>query len=122
MPEKKISIVIIDDEVDLCFLLSGMLKVQGFAVNSFYTLASGLQGVKELQPDWVVIDNNLPDGLGWDRVNDIIDAIPNVNVIKISANPDSGKTGHRDFVHYLVKPIDVNSIIHLIRQAASFTN
>lgn len=119
MPDKEISIVLIDDEKDLCFLLSGMLRAQGFMVSSFHTLASGLEGIRALQPDWVVIDNNLPDGLGWDSVNEIVDTIPNVHIIKISANPDSGKTAPRDFIHYLVKPIDVNSIIHLIRQEAS---
>ncbi len=119
MSDKKTSIIVIDDEVDLCFLLSGMLEAQGFSTKSFHTLGTGLQGVNELQPDWVIIDNNLPDGLGWDKVNEIIDSVQQVQVIKISANPDSGKTGHRDFVHYLVKPIDVNSVINLIRTSAS---
>jgi DNA-binding NtrC family response regulator len=118
MSEKKISIVIIDDEEDLCFLLSGMLAAQGLKTTSFHTLMSGMDGVKKLQPDWVIIDNNLPDGLGWDKVNEIIDLVPHVHVIKISANPDSDRTGHRDFIHYLVKPINVNSVINLIRGSA----
>ncbi len=114
----KPSIVIIDDEVDLCFLLSSMLKAQGYNTTSFYTLQSGLEGIKALQPEWVVIDNNLPDGLGWERVNDIIDTVPQVNIIKISANPDSYRARHREFVHYLIKPINANSIIALIHKTA----
>jgi two-component system OmpR family response regulator len=119
MPEKKISIAIIDDEKDLCFLLSGMLEAQGYKADSFQTLKDGIEGVKALQPDWVIIDNNLPDGLGWEKVNEIIDLVPGVHVIKISANPDSDRARHRDFIHYLVKPINVNSVIDLIRNSAA---
>jgi DNA-binding NtrC family response regulator len=119
MPGRKISIVIIDDEKDLCFLLSGMLEAQGYKASSFQTLQSGMDGVKELQPDWVIIDNNLPDGLGWEKVTEIIDLVPGVHIIKISANPDSDRARHRDFIHYLVKPINVNSVIGLIRNSAA---
>lgn len=118
---KKTSITIIDDEEDLCFLLAGMLTAQGFEVNYFHTLQSGLEGVKALQPDWVIIDNNLPDGLGWDKVNEIIDAVPHVHIIKVSANPDSYRARHREFVHYLIKPINVNSISAIIHKAAQST-
>ena|SRR6218665_1102174 len=118
MSEKKISIAIIDDEKDLCFLLSSMLQAQGYKAYSFQTLKTGLEGIREQQPDWVIIDNNLPDGLGWEKVNEIIDLVPHVNVIKISANPDSDRARHRDYIHYLVKPIDVNSVIGLIRSTA----
>lgn len=119
MNAKKISITIIDDEEDLCFLLSGMLRSQGFDVSSYYTLKTGLEAVKRDQPDWVIIDNNLPDGLGWEHVKEIIDAVPHVHIIKISANPDSFRDKHREFVHYLIKPIDVNSIIRLIGESPS---
>jgi len=116
MTSEKVKIVIIDDEKDLLFLLSNMLNSQGYDVKTFNTLKAGIEGVKNIQPDWVIIDNNLPDGLGWERVHEIIDLVPNVNVIKISASPDSSYSRHREFIHYLVKPIDVNSIIKLVQE------
>lgn len=114
MKRDRILIALIDDEVDLCVLLSAMLKANGFDVNYYHTLANGLEGVNATQPDWVIIDNNLPDGLGWEKTNEIIDAVPGVNIIKISANPDSARDKHREFVHYLIKPINVNSVVKLI--------
>jgi DNA-binding NtrC family response regulator len=114
MNSTKISIVLIDDEVDLCVLLSAMLSSYGFDVSYYHTIAEGLGGVKEKQPNWVIIDNNLPDGLGWDKTNEILDMAPEVNIIKISANPDSKREKHRDFIHYLIKPINVNSVVKLI--------
>src|SRR4051812_25766837 len=118
MNADKTKIIIIDDEQDLCFLLSSMLRTQGFEVNSYFTLRTGLAGIESLKPDWVIIDNNLPDGLGWEHTNAIKDSVPGINIINISANPDSARAGHEPHVHYLIKPIDVSSIVKLIRQPA----
>lgn len=114
MSRKKSLIVLIDDEVDLCVVLAAMLRSQGFDVIYFHTLAEGVAGIKSSQPDWVIIDNNLPDGLGWEQTDAILAAVPQVNIIKISANPDSVRQPVRDGVHYLIKPINVNSVVRLI--------
>jgi len=121
MTGEKIKIVIVDDEQDLCFLLSDILVGNGFNVNSFYTLQSGIEGLHAMQPNWLILDNDLPDGSGWSKTDEILDAFPEINIIKISANPDSHRTFYASNVFYLIKPIDVNSIIALINtsQAAS---
>jgi len=116
MKQDQVSIAIIDDEVDLCIVLSGILKNQGYVVNYFNTIQEGFLGIKKMQPDWLILDNNLPDGLGWNKVDEILELVPNVNIIKISANPDSPRERHRDFIHYLIKPINVSSIIRLVSQ------
>lgn len=108
-------IVIIDDEEDLCFLLGNILSAQGYEVKSFYTLKDGLEGVAAFQPDWVIIDNDLPDGRGWEETETILALRPGVGIIKISANPDSERTHTRDGIYYLIKPIHVNSITELIK-------
>ena len=116
MSTAKTKILIIDDEEDLCFLLCSMLKAQGYECTAYYTLAQGLEGIRAQQPQWVIIDNDLPDGRGWEQTDNILEEIPEVEVIKISANPDSHKTHQQKNVHYLIKPIHVNSITDLIRQ------
>jgi two-component system, OmpR family, response regulator len=116
---EKVKIAIIDDEKDLCFLLSGMLSAQGFEVSSYYTLRSGLHGIKEQKPHWVILDNNLPDGLGWEHSAEILSLAPHLSLINISANPDSARTNPDPRVHYLIKPIDVTTIVRLIRSAGA---
>lgn len=108
------NIIIIDDEPDLCFLLSGMLKSYGYQVTYFHTLQSGIESAIANHPDWVIVDNNLPDGLGWEGVNEILKTHENTHIIKISANPDSPRTDNRYNIHYLIKPIRVQSIVDLI--------
>jgi DNA-binding NtrC family response regulator len=117
MTTQKQKIAIIDDEEDLCFLLSGMLKTYGYEVRSFGTLKDGLEGITNMHPDWVVLDNNLPDGLGWEHNPSIQKAAPGVNIINISANPDSARVYLGPGIHYMIKPINANSIVEIIRKA-----
>lgn len=116
MNTDSIKIIIIDDEPDLCFLLSAMLTSYGYQVTYFHTLQTGIAGAIASHPDWVIIDNNLPDGLGWEGANEILKAHENTHIIKISANPDSPRTDNRYNIHYLIKPIRVQSIVELIRK------
>ena len=117
MALNKTRIVIVDDEQDLCFLLSSMLKAQGFEVESFFTLKAGMTGISRLKPQWVILDNNLPDGLGWEHNGEIMQKAPGVHIINISANPDSHRAQTDARIHYLIKPINVNSIVDLINKS-----
>jgi two-component system OmpR family response regulator len=119
MTPEKLKIVIVDDEEDLCFLLSGILTTQGFDVRCYYTLGEGIKGIKEFHPHWIIIDNDLPDGYGWEQTNAILGVMPEANIIKMSANPDSEKLNGEIKVYYLSKPIHVTSIIDLIARSRS---
>ena len=116
MTANPITIIIIDDEPDLCFLLSGMLSSYGYQVSYFHTLKTGIEAATTGHPDWVIVDNNLPDGLGWEGANEILKVHEDTHLVKISANPDSPRTDNRYNVHYLIKPIRVQSIVGLINQ------
>jgi two-component system, OmpR family, response regulator len=122
MLPRKIKIVIIDDEEDLCYVLSNMLLSQGFEVDCYYTLESGLTGIEAVRPEWVIMDNDLPDGQGWEKTNAILNIVPGVNIINMSANPDSKHIEGETKVHYLIKPIHVNSIIELIHKNPMMSN
>jgi two-component system, OmpR family, response regulator len=112
----KIKIVIIDDEPDLCFLLSTMLKSQGYEVLSAFNLLNGLQLVKSILPNWIIIDNNLPDGFGWEKVDEITQNIPSAKIIKISADADDTADKTQN-VFYLPKPIDIKLIAEIINSS-----
>jgi response regulator of citrate/malate metabolism len=92
-----------------------MLSVHGFEIRSCYTLKDGMEALKEIQPEWVIIDNDLPDGRGWDKVTEILGKYPSMRVINISANPDSEKTIDHNRLHYLIKPLQVHAIVSLLK-------
>ncbi len=77
-------ILIIDDEVDICFLLGGFLKKHFNKVNSVHTIASlKKENINDYQI--IFIDNNLPDGSGFEEIANIKKANNIIKIIAISA-------------------------------------
>ncbi len=63
--------LIIDDEIDICYLLSGILKnknIQSYFVN---TLAEANNILEKQGPEIIFLDNHLPDGMGVDFIQQI---------------------------------------------------
>lgn len=59
----KKSVLVIDDENDLCDLISMVLHKEGFLVSCAHSLAEATKMLPG-HPDIVLLDNNLPDGTG----------------------------------------------------------
>ena len=59
------TVLIIDDEKDLCRLLKMALRKEKFFVDCVFSLAEAKQKLLE-HPSIVLLDNNLPDGSGLD--------------------------------------------------------
>ncbi|MBC7947242.1 MAG: response regulator [Chitinophagaceae bacterium] len=81
----KISILIIDDEVDYCMIMKSYLQAKNYAVTCAYTLKDGLKKLADSAPDRLILDNNLPDGKGWDCVDEITNKYPSLKVYLVSA-------------------------------------
>jgi two-component system OmpR family response regulator len=81
---KNKKILILDDEEDICFLLSNFLKNQYKEVNYANTI-SEFRSFDLNSIDVLIIDNNLPDGYGFDIILDIKSSKPEIKIIAISA-------------------------------------
>lgn len=90
MGKKKV--LIIDDEVDFCLLMQFYLSKKNCEVSISHTLHDGLGLVHDKIPDIVILDNNLPDGLGWPAAKNILEAAPGVHLFLISANKPTYKS------------------------------
>lgn len=83
-------VLIIDDEVDLCLLLKTYLVRRNYDVFYSHTLSDGLKQFNQVKPDILFLDNNLPDGIGWEKAADLIQDYPALQVHLISAyRPDA---------------------------------
>jgi len=78
-------VLIIDDEEDLCLLIKAHLSRKNFEVYTSFTLKQGLQQVEKINPDILFLDNNLPDGVGWESAKKILGKHPKIKVHLISA-------------------------------------
>lgn len=78
-------ILIIDDEIDLSLLLKSYFIRKNNEVTLAHSLSEGLRLLPEFQPDVLVLDNNLPDGVGWKEAPNIARAHPSVFIYLVSA-------------------------------------
>jgi DNA-binding response OmpR family regulator len=84
MDQKK-KVLIIDDEVDLCLLLKTYLNRRNYDVYYSHTLKEGLNQFRQVVPDILFLDNNLPDGTGWEKAAGLLEQYPDLQVHLISA-------------------------------------
>jgi len=114
MDKKKV--LIIDDEVDFCLLMQFYLSKKNCDVSISHTLHDGLGLVQHKHPDIVILDNNLPDGLGWPAAKNILDAAPGVHLFLISANkPNNRPEIESSTFHVVEKPISISQIDNFLK-------
>ena len=78
-------ILIIDDETDICLLLSGLLRRLGYQPTCAHFIEEGRQCLLSQQFDAIFLDLNLPDGLGFDLLPAIKEEQAKAKIIMISA-------------------------------------
>lgn len=83
MKNKKV--LIIDDEEDFGMLMKRFFSQKSYDVFVAYTIADGMKLLDEQQPDIIFLDNNLPDGYGWDKTEYILEHYPQTQLNLISA-------------------------------------
>ena len=110
-------ILIIDDDVDLLFLGSSLLKQRGFEVFSLSSADEAFETVRAFKPHLILLDVKLGDQDGR-NICLKLKRDPETNFIKIilySAFPETSveysKFGADDFV---VKPYEFNHLVERI--------
>lgn len=78
-------VLIIDDEADICLLLSGLLRRLGYQPTCAHFIEEGRQCLNTQQFDAIFLDLNLPDGLGFDLLPAIKQEQLDAKIIMISA-------------------------------------
>jgi len=78
--------VIIDDDTDLCLLLKAILKDLIPHIKFAHSIESGQKLLTQLKPDVIFLDNNLPDGQGVNRIQEIKSKSPGSLLVIITAS------------------------------------
>ncbi len=101
-------VLIIDDERDLTLMLKNYFTKKKYDVYVSYTIAEGMKLLEEIVPDYIFLDNNLPDGLGWGQAAYILSKFPQTELNLISAYhvPKTTATNFR----ILEKPISFEQL------------
>jgi two-component system OmpR family response regulator len=110
-PQSFKRVLIIDDETDFCLLMKNYFSRKNYEVHIFHTLAEGLKGMERIIPDILFLDNNLPDGLGWEKTEFIHKNFPNTRINLISAYQyDHSITERMNSVRIWEKPISLSDL------------
>jgi two-component system OmpR family response regulator len=78
--------LIIDDEIDICYLLSGILKNRNVQTTYVTSLSEATVALQKQAPSIIFIDNYLPDGKGTDFIRHIKMVHPQTKIVMITAH------------------------------------
>lgn len=81
-----IEALIVEDEIDICFLLTTILRKKNLQT-TFVNNIHDAQNVLAIEhPSFLFLDNNLPDGQGIDFIHEVKEKHPSTRVIIITAD------------------------------------
>ena len=109
MATKK-KILIIDDEQDLCLLMKSYFVKKNYDVYSAASLQEGLTQMQLIHPDILFLDNNLPDGIGWSRVESFLHVNPALRLFLMSGYPPTFPEIPGFSYEVLIKPISFSDL------------
>jgi DNA-binding NtrC family response regulator len=118
-------ILIIEDDQDMCDMLSFGLSRRGYSVSTFTSGLEGLLAVQTTKIDVVLTDIHLPDKNGLEICNSIATDYPSIPVIIMTAfgSMDTAisaiRAGAYDFV---TKPVDMDMLTLSLDRAVRYRN
>lgn len=120
--DQDIEALIVEDEIDICFLLKGILKKRNLQSTCAYNIHEAQEVLAIQHPSIVFLDNNLPDGYGVDFIQEIRDSYPLIRIIMITAddtltNKNKALKAGADF--FIGKPFTMDAINRTIDTAMS---
>jgi two-component system KDP operon response regulator KdpE len=113
-------IVIIEDEEELGILMGTYLKKKILfegpgSVTVANNLKDGLSFIEQIKPEWVILDNNLPDGKGIQALGSIRKIASHTQILMMSAMTNLREEALRNGADYFLgKPIsflEINKIL-----------
>jgi sigma-B regulation protein RsbU (phosphoserine phosphatase) len=122
MTERKLSplVFVVDDDTSIVRIISSFMKRAGFRTASAHDAGGAVKGIRDLRPDLILLDVNLPDGSGFDVCRDLTKeaAAFTTPILFISASDDtSAKVSAFELggVDYITKPIVGAEVIARVR-------
>jgi DNA-binding response OmpR family regulator len=120
----KIKILLVEDDVNLGFLLVDFLESDGFEVKLYKDGESGFKGFQGTGFDLCIIDLMLPRMDGFTLAGNIKEADPEVPIIILSARSmkeDKIKGFRIGIDDYITKPFDEEELLYRVKAILSRT-
>jgi len=112
-------ILVVDDNEDMCQVVSDVLRAEGYVVGVAYDGESALNELKKKTYDLMVMDYRLFDMTGLEVLEKLKGMVPPLTTIMISAyGSESVKARARelDVYDFFDKPFDVNALLKVVKK------
>jgi two-component system, chemotaxis family, chemotaxis protein CheY len=116
-------VLVVDDSKIIRMQLKNMLESLEYEVYQAEDGAIAYEQYKEIEPDLVTMDINMPNMNGLQAVQKIIGEFPDANIIMVSSIDDRNMTyecigaGAVDFIN---KPIHIDELKEKVEEALEF--
>lgn len=110
-------VLIVDDEEDICFIVSRILAKNGFTVKYLNRVNSARAEIEENHFDLFLLDLNLPDGTGFDLIPQIREINEDAKIIIISAYDSISEIKKADELEtdgFIKKPFSKQQILDAV--------
>ena len=104
----KLKILIVDDERDYCSIMKSYFQEKNYEVFLAGTLNEAMHYMDHNAPDILFLDNNLPDGRGWNHINDLMEKNPGLRLFLVSAYNQKPNIAVDAKITIWEKPISLN--------------
>jgi two-component system, OmpR family, response regulator len=117
-PHQKPKTLIIDDETDICYLLSSILRQKNYSTVFAGSLAEAEKHLEgETGYSVIFLDNHLPDGFGVNYITTLKEKCPNSIIVMITAHDtiaDRNKAQEKGVDFFIGKPFSKETIFKTI--------
>ena len=119
------TILVIDDDPQICDVLEQVLQNEGHQVRSALNGEEGIRSYRQQLPDLVLLDILMPEKEGLETILDLRREFPNVIIIAMSAASEAAKINLLELAQRLgaqyrfSKPFQLKTVIELVNTALS---
>lgn len=104
-------ILVVDDEIEICLLVTRYLKKMGFEASYALSISEALVKISMVSYDLLFIDLNLADGSGYDLINTLQKSNVSSKIVTISAyDSERQKALQKGAALFMAKPFTKKSI------------
>ena len=106
--------LIVDDEKDICYLLTSILMNKNIASLRAGSLEEAQKLIETQTPSIIFLDNHLPDGLGVEHIHRLKTSHPESKIVMITAhdNPSDRDKAFREGADFFISKPFTKDIIY----------
>ena len=119
------TILVIDDDPQICDLLQQVLREEGHVVHSALNGVEGISQYSQHRPELVFVDILMPGKEGLETILDLRREFLNVMIIAMSGASEGTKINLLELAqqlgaqHRLIKPFQLETVVKLVNTALS---